>query len=123
MATKIWAKWESSLTTVWLKWDTPVLQYSVIKPVMLFHTMDELQTVAHGVIKALTLHEEAIRVRTSLPSATHMRAYMATVTGEPSGIQPPPSDRMEEPHSSPSNPLPGGRTPQHPPSKPWGSCR
>ena len=25
MATKLWAKWESGLTTVWLKWDPPVL--------------------------------------------------------------------------------------------------
>ena len=24
LATKIWAKWESSLTAVWLKWDPPV---------------------------------------------------------------------------------------------------
>ena len=24
MATKIWAKWEFSLTTVWFKWDPPV---------------------------------------------------------------------------------------------------
>ena len=24
LATKIWAKWESGLTTVWLKWDPPV---------------------------------------------------------------------------------------------------
>ena len=56
------------------------------------------------------LHDEAIRVRTSPPSATHIRAYMAEVNGEPSSSQPPPSDGEEEPHSSPSNPHPGGRT-------------
>ena len=38
---------------------------------------------------------------------------MATVNGEPSGTQPPPSDREEEPHSSPSSPHPGGKIPQH----------
>ena len=76
-----------------------VLWYSAIKSVMLFHMADELQTVACRVIKASTLHEEAIRVRTSLPSATHMRVCMASVTGEPSCIQPPPSNGEEEPHS------------------------
>ena len=38
---------------------------------------------------------------------------MAAVNGEPSGVQPPPSDGEEEPHLSPSKPHPGGRTPQH----------
>ena len=71
---------------------------------MLFHTMDELQIVAQGVVKAMMLHDEAIRVRTSKPSTTHMRAYMTAVTGEPSGIQPLPSDGEAEPHTSPSNP-------------------
>ena len=32
-----------------------VLQYSAIKSVMLFHTMDKLQIMAHGVMKASTL--------------------------------------------------------------------
>ena len=51
-----------------------VLQYSAIESVMLFHTADELPVMAWGVVKALMLHEEAIRVRTSPPSATHVRA-------------------------------------------------
>ena len=51
--------------------------------------------MAHGVVKALTLHDEA---------------YMAVVNGEPSGTQPLPSDGKEEPCLSPSNPHPGGRT-------------
>ena len=88
-----------------------VLQYSTTKSVMLFHTADKLQIMACGVVKASTLHDEAIRVRTSPPSATHMRAYMAVVGGEPSGTQPPPSDGEEEPNLSPSNYHPGGRTP------------
>ena len=37
---------------------------------------------------------------------------MVAVTGEPSGAQSLPSDGDEEPHLSPSNPQPGGRTPQ-----------
>ena len=89
-----------------------VLWYSESKSVMLFHTTDELQIVACGVVKAWMLHEEAIIVRTSPPSAAHVRAYMAVVNGEPFGAQPPPSDGEEEPHSSPSNPHLSGRTPQ-----------
>ena len=66
---------------------------------------------ACGVIKAITLHEEAIRVRTSPPSATHVRAYIAVVYGELSGAQPLTSDGEEEPQLSHSDPNPGGRTP------------
>ena len=90
-----------------------VLQYYVIKLVVLFYSTDELQIMACGVMKALMFHDEAIKVRTSPPSATHVRAYIAVVNGEPSGTQPPPSDGEEEPHLSPSNPHLGGRTPQH----------
>ena len=89
-----------------------MLWYSIIESVMLFHTMDELQVVACGVMKASTLHDEAIRIRTSLPSATHVRAYMAVVNGDPSGAQPPPSEGEEEPHYSHSNPHSSGRTQQ-----------
>ena len=80
---------------------------------MLFHTADELQIAACRVIKASAFHEEAIRVRTSPPSATHVRAYMAAVTGKPSSAQPPPSDGEEKPHLSPGNPHLDGRTLQH----------
>ena len=90
-----------------------VLQYSAIESVMLFHTTDELHIMTHGVVKAMMLHNESIRVRTSPLSAIHVRAYMVVVNEEPSGSQPLPSDREEEPHSSPSNSHPGGRTPQH----------
>ena len=65
------------------------------------------------VVKASTLHEDAIRVRTSPPSATHVRAYMAVEMEEPSGTQPLPSNGEEEPHLSPSNHHLVGRTPQH----------
>ena len=65
-----------------------VLQCSMIESVMLFYTADELQVMMHRVVSALTLHEDVIRVRTSPPSATHVRAYMAVVTRELSGTQP-----------------------------------
>ena len=96
----------------WLEHIHPkgVLQYSSIELVIIFHTTDKLQVTACGVVKASMLHEEAIRVRTS-PSATHVRAYMVVVNGEPSGTQPPTSKGEEEPKLSPSNPHPGGRTP------------
>ena len=86
-----------------------VLQYLVIELVMLFHTVDKLQIAACGVIKAMMLHDESIRVRTSPPSATHVRAYMAVVNGEPSSIQPLPSDGEGEPHSPPRNPTQKGQ--------------
>ena len=99
---------------IWLGHTHPkgILQYSTSESVVLFHTMDELQVMAWGVMKASMLHDEVIRVRTSPPSATHVRAYMAVVNGEPSATQLPPSDGEEEPHLSPSNPHSGGRTPQ-----------
>ena len=74
-----------------------VLWYSAIKSVILFHTADKLQIMMCRVIKALTLHEEAIRVRTSTPFATHVQAYMTAVTGEPSDAQLLPSDGKEDP--------------------------
>ena len=89
-----------------------VLWHSAIESVMQFHMTDKLQVIVCGVMKALMLCDEAIRVRTSPLSATHVRAYMAAVNGEPSGTQPPPSDGQGESHSSHSNPHPGGRTPQ-----------
>ena len=95
------------------KYPEGVLQYSTIKSVILFCTMDKLQITMCRVIKALALHEEAIRVRTSPPSATHVWAYMTAVTGEPSGAQLPHSNGEEELHLSPSNPHLGGGTPQH----------
>ena len=99
---------------VWLGHTHPggVLQYSTIELVMLFHTTDELQVMVHGVVKASMLCKEDIRVRTSPPSATHVRAYIASINGEPSSTQPPPSNGEDEPNSSTSNPHVGGRTPQ-----------
>ena len=87
-----------------------MLQYSTIMSVMLFHTMDELQVMACGVMKATMLHKEAIRVRTSPPSAIHVRAYIAAVNGELSSAQPLTSGVEEEPQLSLSDPHPGRRT-------------
>ena len=77
---------------IWLGHTHPeqVLWYSAIKSVMLFHTTDELQIMMCGVLKASMLHDETIRVRTSPTSATHVKAYLAAVGGEPSSAQPPP---------------------------------
>ena len=61
----------------------------------------------------MVLSEEAIAIRVSPPSTTHMRAYMATVGGEPSRSQPPPSDGEEELHLPAGNPNLGGGTLQH----------
>ena len=99
---------------IWLGHTHPegVLWYSAIGSVMLFYTTDKLQVMAHAVVKAWMLCKEAIRVRTSSPSAIHVRAYMASVNREPSGTQSLPSNREEEPHLSASNPHSGGRTPQ-----------
>ena len=41
----------------------------------------------------MTLHEEGIKVRTSPPSAAHVRTYMAVMDGEHSGAQHPTPDR------------------------------
>ena len=81
-----------------------VLWHSTIELVMLFYTVDELQIVRHRVMKALMLHDGAIRVRTLPPSVTHVRAYMAVVGGEPSCTQPPPSNGEEEPIYPPATP-------------------
>ena len=99
----------------WLRHTHPegVLQYSTIESVKLFHTTDELQIVMHGVVKAMMLHDESIRVRTPPPSTAHVPVYMAVVGGEPSSAPCPPSDEEEEPHLSPNNPHPGGKTLQH----------
>ena len=84
---------------IWLGHAHPegVLWYSAIESVILFHTTDELQVMVCGVVKASPLCKEAIRVRSSPPSATHVRAYMAAVNGEPSGAPPLPSEGRRNP--------------------------
>ena len=57
--------------------------------------MDEMLVRAYGVIKVMTLHEESIRLRMSSPTATHVRAYIAVMDGESSGMQHPTPDREE----------------------------
>ena len=57
------------------------------------------------------MHDWAIKVRTSPPSATHVRAYMTVVDGEPSGAQSPTPDREGDPQHSPHDCHPGGSTP------------
>ena len=81
-----------------------VLQYSVVGLVVLFHSMDEMLVMAHGVIKAMALCKEPIRLHTTSPSTTHVRAYVVVRDGEPSGTKFPAPDGEEVSQPSPSNP-------------------
>ena len=74
-----------------------VLQYLAGESVILFHSMDEMLVTACGVVKAMALHEEPIRLRMSPPSAAHARAYIVVRHGEPSDTKPLTPDREEEP--------------------------
>ena len=89
------------------------LHYLATESIMLFQLANNMQCATHGAIKVMVLHEEAIAVRISPPSTTHMRAYMATVCGEPSRIQPPPSDGEEELYLPTGNHHLPGRMLQH----------
>ena len=88
-----------------------VLWYSAFKLVMLFHSADEMQVEAHGVFKAMTLHEEPIKDRASPPSVAHVRALMVVIGGETSGAQHPTPDRDGNPQQSPSDCHLGGSAP------------
>ena len=89
------------------------LCYLVTKSIMLFQSVDDMKHTTCRAIKATVLHEEAIVIRVSPPSTTHMRAYMAVVGGEPSRTQPSHSDGKEVLHSPAGNPHPGGGMLQH----------
>ena len=67
-----------------------VFHYSVTESIILFQLADDTQCTTFGAIKAMVLCEEAIAIRASAPSETHVRAYMTAVAGEPSRTQPPP---------------------------------
>ena len=90
-----------------------VLCYSATKSIMLFQSAEDMQCATCRVTKAMVLCEEAITIRASLPSAAHVRAYMAVVGGEPCRIPPPPSEGEEELHLPAGNPHLGGGTLQH----------
>ena len=90
-----------------------VLCYSVTESIMLFQSADKVQLAIHGAIKVTTLHEEAIAIWASPPSATHVRAYLAIRNGEPLGTQHQTPDRERDPPLSPSDCNPGGRPPHH----------
>ena len=63
-----------------------VVHYSVMESVILFRSADEMQCATHRPIKPMVLCKEAIAVRASAPSETHMRAYMSAVGSKPSRI-------------------------------------
>ena len=79
---------------------------------MQFHTTDELQITTHVVMKATMLHDKPLEL--GLPHLLPPTSgCIWQQLGEPSGTQPLPSDREEEPHLSPSNPNPDGKILQH----------
>ena len=86
-----------------------VFCYSATESVILFRSVDEMQCATHRAMKVMVLHEEAIAIRASAPSKTHMRAYMTAVGGKPSRTQPPPSEGEGEPHSPTENPTQVGK--------------
>ena len=90
-----------------------VLHYTASESIILFCSANEMQWATHGAVKAIELHEEAIVIRATAPSATHIRAYMTAVGGEPPKTQSPPSEGEMEPHSPTGNPNPGGGTLHH----------
>ena len=90
-----------------------ILCYSVTKSIILFQSADKTQHITCGAIKVMVLCEKTIAIRASPPSMTHMRAYMAVVSGEPSRTWPPPSEGEEELHLPTGNPLPPEGMPQH----------
>ena len=74
-----------------------VIQFSVTELVILFCSGDEMLVMACRVIKATVLHKELIRLCTSPPSTTHLRAYIAVRDRQPPGTQSLTPDRDEIP--------------------------
>ena len=83
----------------------------VNKLVILFCSSDEMLAMSCRVIKAMVLHEELIRLCTSLPSTAHLWAYIAVRDRQPSGVQSPAPDQEETPQPYPNNPNPYARSP------------
>ena len=84
-----------------------------------FWSTDEMQCTTCRAIKATVLCEEAIAVRASAPSETHMRAYM---TGNGWQTFQNPSSTLRgggEPHSPAQNTHPGGETLHHLQGRSW----
>ena len=87
-----------------------VLWFLATESVIFFCSSDKMLATVCRATKAMVLHEEPIRLCTSPPSTTHLRAYIAVRDGQPSGTQSLTPDREEIPQPSPSNPHPDGRT-------------
>ena len=85
---------------IWLEQTHPksVLWYSAVEWVILFQSTEEMWVAVHGVIKAMASCKEPIWLRMSPPSATHVRAFMATRNGELSDTQPPTPNRGKNLH-------------------------
>ena len=65
----------------------------------------------HMVSKATAWHEEPLKLCTSPPSTTHLRAYIAGRNVHHSGTQPPTQEGEGVPKSHPSSPHSVGRAP------------
>ena len=88
-----------------------VLWFLVTELVVLFCSGDKMLVTACGVMKAMVLQEEPIRLHTTTPSTTHLRPYLAVRDRQPSGSQSPTPNQQETAQQSSSNPHPDGRTP------------
>ena len=88
-----------------------VLHYSATELIILFSSADNMQHATCGAIKATVLREEAIAVRASAPSKTHVRAYMTTLGGKPSRTKLPPLEGGC--HLPAGNPHSGGEILHH----------
>ena len=83
-----------------------VLHYSAMESVILFHTMDELKHVTHGIIEITEFQGEPITVRAMDPLEAHVTAY--TVTSHRN-----PSNREKELQTPPQQTPPSGGTLHH----------
>ena len=74
-----------------------VIWYLAMELVALFCSTEDMQCATHRAIKAMELQDEAIAIRATALSETHVRAYIIAVGGDPSKPQSPPSGGRRTP--------------------------
>ena len=72
----------------------------------MLQSSEEVLAAMHMVTKAIAWHETPIKLHTSPPSTTHLRAYIVGRNTCPSGAQSPTPEGEEVPWSLPSSPPP-----------------
>ena len=87
-----------------------VLWFSVMESLNEFQS-SEMLAMAHMVTKATAWQEAPVKLCSSPPSSTHLRAYIAGRNACPSGTQSLTPEGEEVPGSPPRNPQPDGRAP------------